>query len=147
MLRTARLLMVTCLTTCLIAVPWDDALAQAAPEGVTRVAGEATLALGGLSTVSDADAGDRSIRRAARALVPSQSPRFMRAAQTVASTNKPNLILGVVSAALVVGGVALLAYGTTDSCKRTNTCDRSKVVGAVGAAGGSVILVVWALSR
>lgn len=158
MLRTARLFLVTCLTTCLVTVPWNDALAsergnsvaeawqsQSAVDGSRN--GDAQAALAGLANGT----GNGTIWRAALGLVPSQSPSLMRAAQTVASTNEPKLLLGVIAGALVVGGVALLAYGMTSSCKGShptdNACDRSTVLGAVGLSGGTVMLVVWALSK
>jgi hypothetical protein len=71
--------------------------------------------------------------------------------QNVASTNEPNFLIGVVAAGLVIGGVALLAYSTTQSCRKShptdNTCDRDKVLGALGISGGSLVLVMWALSK
>jgi hypothetical protein len=73
------------------------------------------------------------------------------ARQNVASTNEPKLLLGIISAALVVSGVGLLAYGTTSSCQRSNptgnVCDRATVMGAIGLSSGTVMLVVWALSK
>lgn len=166
MLRTAHLLLVTRLTTCFITAPWNDALAserrnvtteasqprsslagsisggvQVAREGVTN----------GLSAVHDADSSNGEIWGAALGLVPSESRLLMRASQSVASTNESKLLLGVIAGALVVTGVAMLAYGTTSSCKGSHptdsTCDRFTVLGAVGLSGGTVMLVVWALSK
>ena len=175
MFKTARVLAVTCLTTCLITVPWRDALASeranvAAPGprsvavvgdsigGVAAAAAEdggagreeEALVLHRLTTLSMADR-QGEIARTALELVPSDARLLMRARQNVASTNEPKLLLGVIAGALIVTGVALLAYGTTSSCKGNNptdsTCDRNTVIGAVGLSGGTVMLVVWALSK
>jgi hypothetical protein len=77
------------------------------------------------------------------------SQRVMR--QAVASTSQHNFILGATAAAMVVGGVALIAYSTTPSCKQdqaiSSKCDRDKVLGAVGISGGAVMFVLWALSK
>lgn len=159
MWRTARVLPVTCVITCLTAIPWNNALAserqdstpsesrsqplddltrgdgQLAPEGATKGVREASLVLGGVFTVSDAE----------------RSHLLTRTSQSVASTNEPKLLLGVIAGALIVTGVAMLAYGTTSSCKGShptdNTCDRNTVLGAIGLSGGTVMLVVWALSK
>ncbi len=171
MLRTARLFLVACVTTCLITIPWNDALAgqrgniiteesqsqppdrstsgdaQAAPEGVTHSAPEASLIPGRLTVVIDPDSGHGKILRSALAQVPRQPSQVLR--QTVASTNQHNFVLGVTAAAMVIGGVGLIAYSTTPSCKRSDqaACDRDKVLGAIGISGGSLVLVLWALSK
>jgi glucose uptake protein GlcU len=71
--------------------------------------------------------------------------------QAVASTSQHNFILGTTATVLIVGGVALIAYSTTPSCKQNqpvnSRCDRDKVLGAIGIAGGTVMLVLWALSK
>lgn len=143
MLSTARLLLVPWLTTCLITTAWNDVYASER--------GQAKREDVGSSAARDAGDGDGTIWRAALELVPSQSPSLVRTRQTVASTNEPNFLVGIAAAAAVVGGVAMLAYGTTQSCQRNHptgsTCDRTKVLGAVAMAGGSVTLIVWALSR
>jgi hypothetical protein len=84
--------------------------------------------------------------------VPSQYAMQSRGRQSVATTNEPKLLLGIAAGALIVTGVALLAYGATASCKgsdgaTTSSCDKKTVIGAMGLSGGTVMLVVWALSK
>jgi hypothetical protein len=135
--NTLRFWLATCLAVAFIFIPWSNALA-----------GER----GHLSmTQYSRSLGDGKIWRSALALVPRES-RLMR--QVVASTNESKLLLGVIAGTVFVVGVAMLAYGSTSSCKGsqanatlTSHCDRIAVSGAIGAAGGTTLLAVWALSR
>lgn len=194
--RQVRLLVVMCLTACLAAIPWNDALAreptteesasqspvdgsgngeaQVAPETMTKDVREAqapngeqiaatvvelsvlgamtqSFALKGSPAAWDVENRNREVPPAAYRLVPTGPSQLARASQTVASKNKTNFLVGLMAAGLVVGGVALLAYGTTQSCQAGDptggTCDHDKVWGAVGVSAGSLMLVVWALSR
>lgn len=141
MVRNFRILPVTCLIACLVTIPWTNALASERP----------------VSTITPADVRPiaESLRAsAAFAPVPTQYALLSRSRQSVAATNESKLLLGVVSGALIVGGMAMLAYGATSTCKGlhgdaglTNSCDKKAVIGAAGLSGGSVMLVLWALSR
>ena len=90
------------------------------------------------------------IRRAAQAVVPAEA-RLMR--QVVATTNESKVFLGLASGAAIVAGVALLAYGSSSSCKgkpgnaTTGPCERLAMLGSVAAGGGAATLVLWSLSR
>lgn len=165
MFRNTRVLPVTCLITCLVTIPWTNALASerqdftaeqaqsqpvddstpgnapATPDGVTNGIRNASFFVGGLST---GDAGFSP--------VPRQYAMQSRGRQSVATTTERKLLLGVVAGALIVTGVAMLAYGATSTCKglngaTTNSCDKKSVIGAMGLSGGTVMLVVWALSK
>lgn len=143
MFKTARLALVTCLTASLVIVPCKHALASDGQAALSHV-------IIPVSTVGGADNGNGKIWGAALAAVPAGSS-LLKARQVVASAKENHFILGITSAGLVIGSIALLAYGTTDTCKRahvgTSTCDRAKVLGAIGVATGTMIVVVWALSK
>lgn len=127
MLRRIRVFVVTSLTIALISLSCGDAFAG---EGDT-------VAL-----------GNGMIWKSAMALVPSESRSVLR--QTVASTTESKLLLGSLAGAAIVAGVALVAYGATSSCKSAHgnsSCDRNAVIGAIGLAGGTGVLVIWALSK
>ena len=127
MFRTIRVFAVTSLTIALISLSCGDAFAG---EGDT-------VAL-----------GNGKIWTSAMALVPSESRGVLK--QTVASTTESKLLLGSLAGAAIVAGVALVAYGATSSCKSAHgnsSCDRSAVIGAIGLAGGTAVLVIWALSK
>ncbi len=171
MLRATRLLLVTSLTTALITIPWNDAIAgerangireaaqsqapdasanddaPAVPEPVTSGAPESSVDLVRLPALSGTAVRSETIWRTTFGALPGQSPRVLR--QAVASTNQHNFLLGATAAALVIGGVGLIAYSTTPSCKegRPTACDRDKVLGAIGISGGTILLVLWALSK
>ena len=133
-----RRLLVASLVACLVAVPCNSAFAADSDgEHQPPVQRLTLVPKGGLLL-------DRL------ALVePAQSPHVLN--QSVASTSQHNFILGATAAAMVVGGVALIAYSTTPSCKNgqesSSRCDRDKVLGAVGVSGGAIMLVLWALSK
>jgi hypothetical protein len=97
--------------------------------------------------MGDATSKSGKIWRSAFGTTPGQSYQVSR--QAVASTNQHNFLLGATAAALVIGGVGLIAYSTTPSCKegRPTACDRDKVLGAIGISGGTIMLVLWALSK
>lgn len=130
MFRAARVPAVTCLVTCLVAVPWvnvraserqDPGVAQAQPHALS----------GGF-------------------VVPSHYRLESRAPQSVATTNEPKLLLALTAGALIVAGATMLAYASTATCKgrsTTNSCDKKAVVGAMGLAGGTAMLVMWTLSK
>lgn len=171
MFRTVRALPVTCLITSLVTTPWTHAIAaeqqvftpvpqaeridglamthDRAAEGLTTSTPDGTLAR--LSTWSEPSGVDGSIWRTAAGSMSNQSHLLSRSRQSVATTNEPKLLLGAIAGTLIVAGVAMLAYGATSACKGSHpndtTCDRNTVLGAVGLSGGTVMLVVWALSK
>lgn len=175
MFRTARVLAVTCVIASLVLTPWNTALASErqasttdqtpsqpaddAARGNDHVAAhppatgvrEGSLLAGALSTLGDGDRSGGAIWSSGFPPVPNDSRRLTRRSQSVASTTEPKLLLGAIAGTLIVAGVALLAYGATSTCKGSHpndtTCDRNAVMGAVGLSGGTVMLVVWALSR
>lgn len=127
-----RVLLVTILTVALTGLPSRAAFA-AEPDAVP-----APLAV-----------AHGPILQSALAVAP-QEARLMR--QVVATTNESKMLIGLGSAAAVVGGLGMIAYGASSSCKgkagnSTSTCERFAVVGAVAVAGGAMTLVLWALSR
>lgn len=133
-----RRLAAASLVACLVAVPCTPAFAA-------DTEGEHHASADGLAL---APGGGLLLDRLAL-VEPAQSPHVLN--QSVASTSQHNFILGATAAALVVGGVALIAYSTTPSCKNgqvsNSRCDRDKVLGAVGVSGGAIMLVLWALSK
>ena len=139
MFGTVRLFVVTSLVMCLVAVPWRDAVAaETGNEPQQPTSGRLILPTDGLLLDRLAVAGGAK-----------DAPRVLN--QAVASTSQHNFILGATAAALVVGGVALIAYSTTPTCKKGQVsapnCDRDKVLGAVGISSGAITLVLWALSK
>ncbi len=127
-----RLLLVTILTAALIGLPSRAAFAaepDAAPAPHAVAHGP--------------------LLRSALAVVP-QEAHLMR--QVVATTNESKMLISLGSATAVVGGLGMIAYGASSSCKgkagnSTSTCERFAVAGAVAVAGGAMTLVLWALSR
>jgi hypothetical protein len=138
--RTARVGFTIVITVCLIAIPWRDAFASES-ESIAPAAslGEPMVNLPTPRLVIP----DTFIRAESRALEQATRP--------AASRSQSNFLIGVLAAGLILGGVALLSYGTTDSCRGGNlgssSCDHDKVLGAVSISGGSLVLVYWALSR
>ena len=119
-----RVVLVACLTAAFVMVPWRTAAAE------------------GLSAPP-------SIWRAALEQVPAEA-RLMR--QVVASTNESKMLLGLGASGAVVGGLGMIAYGASSSCKgkagnSTTTCERFAVAGTVVVGAGAMTLVLWALSR
>ena len=127
MFSSARRFAVTCVILSILIGPWSQAFAsEREPEKV-----------------------DGKILRTATRLASSGS-RLMRL-QSVATTNESKILLGVISGGLMVAGVAVGVYGMTSSCESRhptdNTCARNKVIGSIGLAGGSAMLLMWRLSR
>ena len=159
MLRSVRACLVTCLTTALISAPWNDAFAGERETSTTDVQAQSpvagltsskTFVTFGAGTATEATGTDGEIWNTALGLVPAEA-RLMRARQSVAQTNEPKLLLGVIAGGAIIAGVAMLAYGATSSCKSKHEtdspCDRYAVLGAMALSGGTVTLVVWALSK
>ena len=143
MFRIDRRLLVTCIVASLIGIPWHPAHASEPSPAGDGTSGEAQVVPAAIT--------EGQIWSTAYELVATESRLLTRASQSVATTNEPKLLLGVIAGALVVSGVAMLAYGNTSSCKANHPtdsfCDRSMVLGAVGLSSGVVMLTVWALSR
>ena len=134
-----RRLAVASLVACLVAVPCTSAFA-AEPDVETHASAERPTLV---------PHGDLLLLDRLALVEPARPPQVLN--QSVASTSQHNFILGATAAAMVVGGVALIAYSTTPSCKNgqvsSGRCDRDKVLGAVGVSGGAIMLVLWALSK
>ena len=113
------------------------------PRGASAASGDTTAAPVSVQA-------DGPIRRAAQAVVPSEA-RLMR--QVVATTNESKVFLGVAAGAAIVTGIALLAYGSSSSCKgkpgnaTTGPCERLAMVGSIATGGGAATLLLWSLSR
>jgi hypothetical protein len=113
------------------------------PRGASAAAAEAVTAPVSVQT-------EGPIRRAAQAIVPAEA-RLMR--QVVATTNESKIFLGLAAGGAMVAGLALLAYGSSSSCKGkpgntpSGTCERLALAGGVAVAGGGVTLLLWSLSR
>jgi hypothetical protein len=140
--RSVRVSLIACLTATLITIPWSGA---SAAEHENLPAPQPSQSLDDPSQSLD----DGQVWRSALALVPGEA-RLMR--QSVATTNESKLLLGLVAGSAVVAGLAMVAYGATSSCKgsfgnSTAGCDRLATAGAIAVAGGSITLVMWALSR
>ncbi len=136
MFRTIRPFVVASLTTALISLSCGDAFAGTTDTLPTADQPQAVALSNG------------KIWSSALALVPRESRGVLK--QTVASTNESKLLLGSLAGAAIVAGIGLVAYGATSSCKSAHgnsTCDRTAVIGAMGLSGGTVTLVVWALSK
>ena len=117
MFGTVRLFVVASLVICLVAVPWRAAAAaETGSEQQQPASGRLILPKDGVLLDRLAAAGDAK-----------DAPRVLN--QAVASTSQHNFVLGATAAALVVGGVALIAYSTTPTCKQGQVsaprCDRS----------------------
>ena len=159
MFRTVRVFLVTCVTTALIAAPWNNAFAGERKTVTTGA--QAQLPVAGLTSSkvfvtfgagsATENAGtDGKIWNSAVAMVPGEA-RLMRARQSVAQTNEPKLLLGVIAGAAIVAGVAMVTYGAMSSCKAKHEtsapCDRYTLIGAMALTGGTVTLIVWGLSK
>jgi hypothetical protein len=134
-LRGIRVSAATCLIAAFIAVPCSRVYAGE----IEKVP----------ATQPSQSLSDGAVWRSAIALVPSEA-RLMR--QSVATTNESKLLLGIVAGSAVVGGLTMVAYGATSSCKgsfgnSTAGCDRITTLGAIALAGGATTLTLWALSR
>lgn len=166
MFRSARLVVVACLVASMAILPCRDALAQGigddgapatavshVPSGLFETPVEAGrtsgLSLDRLRASAALSMSDQDVFGPPFGRLAGSSPRVLR--QTVGSTSRHNFILGAAAAGLVVGGVGLIAYSTTSSCKTKagglSHCDGDKVLGAVGISAGAMMLVLWALSK
>ena len=135
MCRSIRLFVVTVLTAALISLTCGDAFAATNTSSIADQPQAVALSNG-------------KIWRSALALVPSQSRGVLK--QTVASTNESKLLLGSLTGAAIVAGIALIAYGATSSCKAAHgnsACDRNAIIGATAFSGGTATLLIWALSK
>jgi hypothetical protein len=146
----ARFMTVTCVIACLVAIPWTNAFASERPAFLPDpVAAPSPAAIG--IRQSSVEFGRATVNDAALSLAPAPYALQARGRQTVATTNEPKLLLGVAAGALIVTGVALIAYGATSTCKglheSTSSCDKKTVIGAMSVSAGTVMLVVWGLSR
>ena len=141
MFRTARILQVTCVITCLVTVPLTNAFASERAAASTDNAQPATGIMNGIRSASfGAPAADADFTP-----VPTQFAMQSRGRVSVADTNEPKLLLGIAAGALVVAGVGLIAYGATSTCKglhadaaTTNGCDKKTLMGAMSLSGGLV---------
>ena len=144
MFSSARRFPVTCLILSILISPWSQAFASERDvENIVTELKAATLVKGNDGRIV------RTASRLVPGLIPSES-RLMRL-QSVATTNESNLLIGVAAGALIVAGVAIGVYGMTSSCESRHqtdgTCARNKVMGSIGLAGGSAMLLMWTLSR
>lgn len=149
MFRKVRPLCVACVTACLVMVPWTSAFAREGPDPALDAA--AAPAAPGLReslrhvTFETAEAAPFSP-------VPGRNALQPRGRQSVATTNESKLLIGIIAGSMIVGGVALMAYGATSTCKgsegtSTSACDKKTVIGALSFSGGAALLALWALSR
>lgn len=154
MLRTARAIPVACLITCVVFSPWSHAFASdprdAASESADARPAVPRALQAGIRPASIVF-GTAPSEAPAFSVVPRQAFLPAQKRQSVASTNEPKLLLGILAGALIVTGVAMITYGATSTCKGlhegTNSCDKKTVIGAMAVSGGAVMLVVWGLSR
>ncbi len=151
MFRTARVLQVTCVITCLVTVPLTNAFASERAAASTEETPPADAGL--MNGIRRASFGAPATN-ADFTPVPTQFAMQSRGRVSVADTTEPKLLLGIAAGALVVAGVGLIAYGATSTCKglhadaaTTNGCDKKTLMGAMSLSGGLVTLVVWSLSR
>lgn len=129
-----RVLRVACVTACLVAGPWTNVFGQELQPGAL---------LNAVRNVSFGAPADAQ---------PSRYARQERGGQSVATTTESKLLLGLVSGGLIVGGMTMMAYGASATCKgregtSTTGCDRTAVIGAMSLSGGAAMLLLWALSR
>jgi len=145
--RKVRPLCVACVTACLVMVPWTNALAREGPDPALDAAAAPGL-LASLRHVTFETA-------AAAPFAPPVPSRFalqQRGRQSVATTTESKLLIGIIAGSMMVGGMALMAYGSTSTCKgsevtSTSACDKKAVIGALSFSGGATLLALWALSR
>ena len=155
MLRTIRVLPVSCALACLVLAPWTQAFAaerhDAPPAPAPAVPAPAPPAL----TVSGVGLSSIAFGKLPADPLFSLAPRpsFLAAQkrQSVATTNEPKLLLGIAAGALIVTGVTLITYGASSTCNgpegTSSSCDKKKMLGAMTVSGGTMMLVLWALSR
>ena len=129
-----RVLQVACVAASLVVVPRTSVFAQELQQGAL---------LHAVRTVSFG---------APASAQPSRYASQERGTQSVATTTESKLLLGLVSGGLIVGGMTMMAYGASATCKgregtSTTGCDRTAVIGAMSLSGGAAMLLLWALSR
>lgn len=131
MFTTARPLPLVCLIGCLVLTPWSRVLAaeahgSAPVPGIAQGVVPPPLVIGALPALE------------------------VQRRQTVAQTNRPNVLIGIAAGAAIVAGVGLITYGTSSTCKGrhgVNSCGKRTMLGGMAVSGGTVTLVVWGLSR
>lgn len=135
MVKSRPIAQVTCVVMCLSLVSWTPALAHER-QNVTPAPSPVP---GGIR---------ETIRQVSFAeLAPAEPVR-----QSVATTTESKLLLGLATGGLIVGGLTMMAYGASSSCKGkqapgTNGCDRTAILGTVTFSSGTAIALLWALSR
>jgi hypothetical protein len=93
------------------------------------------------------------IRETIRQMSFAQAAPQGRGGQSVATTTESKLLLGLATGGLIVGGITMMAYGASSSCKGkeastgSSGCDRTAMLGAVTFSGGAAVALLWALSR
>jgi len=125
---------VTCAVVCLSLISWTPALAQKRQD------------------VTPAPSHVPGIRETIRQMSFAERAPEEPARQSVARTNESKLLLGLATGGLIVGGLTMMAYGASSSCKGkqapgTNGCDRTAIIGTVTFSSGTAIALLWALSR
>ena len=148
MFRAARALPAGCLIACLVLAPTSRAFAS----DRTPASADATPEEGAPAAPGETALPRRIINGVRPASIVLGELPAAQKRQTVATTNEPKLLLGIAAGALIVTGVAMITYGATSTCKGlhgefTNSCDKKTVIGAMAVTGGTVMLVVWGLSR
>ena len=134
MFRQLRILRLFCVLSCLLVALPAHAFAD-----------------DGQPTIAPAHAPAR-IRDTIRQMSFAAAADKERGRQSVATTNESKLLLGLVTGGLIVGGAAMLAFGSTATCKgtvgeSTQRCDRMALVGTMSFVGGMATALLWALSR
>ncbi|MBI2189803.1 MAG: hypothetical protein HYU37_22205 [Acidobacteria bacterium] len=146
MFRDRPILPVTCVVLCLSLVPWTHAFAEQAQP----ITAAAQPSVGIRESI-------RQMSFAAAAPAPGPPSRLRdgveeRGRQSVATTTESKLLLGVATGALMVGGMTMMAYGASATCKgkqgeSTSACDRTALIGTMSFSGGAAMALLWALSR
>lgn len=132
MFRHSKILQVTCVATCVSLAPWAHAFGG----------DHQTLAAPQPTRIRDA------VRQVSfEAAAPQDG-----GGQSVATTTESKLLLGLATGALMVGGLSMMAYGSTATCKgkdgaSTSGCDRTVLVGTLAFSSGAAMALLWALSR
>ena len=151
MFRTARVLQVTCVITCLVTVPLTNAFASERAAATTAEALPATDGI--MNGIRTASFGAPDMN-ADFTPVPTQFAMQSRGRVSVADTNESKLLLGIAAGAMVVAGLGLIAYGATSTCKgingdptATHGCDKKTMMGALSLSGGLATFLIWSFSR
>lgn len=162
MCRKLRAFRVACVTACLITVPWTHAFGRERHDSAVEPAQAPPVAVLEHQSTGPGTPGIlKSLRNvtfephgasAPFSTLPGGSALQQRGRQSVATTTESKMLLGIVAGSMIVGGMALMAYGATSTCKgsegaSTSACDKKAVIGALSFSGGVAMLVLWALSR